>query len=73
MVSGDIEVVVTSTLVMLFNNSQWWLGCVLETHTEADILDFASPTHGPFHSYKYPDIPVIVTLPHAVIYQLKHN
>ena len=45
-------------------NSQWWLGCVLGTHTETVqiSLTLLHPP-SPSHSYKYPDVPVIVTLP----------
>ena len=37
--------------------------CSRDTHQRStDILDFASPP-GPSRSYKYPDVPMIVTLP----------
>ena len=45
-------------------NNQWWLACVLETHTkEVQISLTLLHPPGPSRSYKYPDIPVIVTLP----------
>jgi hypothetical protein len=52
----------------MLNNNQWLLGCVLDTHTEAVqiSLTLLHPP-GPSRSYKYPDIPVIVTLPLAEI------
>ena len=44
------------------SDSQWWLGCVLETHTkEVQISLTLLHPHSPSRSY--PDVPVIVTLP----------
>ena len=46
------------------HNSQWWLGCVLETHTEAVQISLTLLTPpGPSRSYKYPDVLVVVTFP----------
>ena len=42
---GDLELEEVSGFVTCSYNSQWWLGCVLETHQRStDILDFASST-----------------------------
>ena len=48
-------------------NSQWWLGCVLAAHSKAVQISLTlSHPPGP-RSYKYPDVPVIITLPHTEI------
>ena len=61
---GDLELEEVSGFVTCSYNSQWWLGCVLETHTE-EVQISLTLLHppGPSRSYKYPDVPVIVTLP----------
>ena len=62
--SGDLELEEVSGFVTCSYDRQWWLGCVLETHTEAVqiSLTLLHPP-GPSRSYKYPDVPVIVALP----------
>ena len=61
---GDLELEEVSGFVTCSYNSQWWLGCVLETHTkEVQISLTLLHPPGPSRSYKYPDVPVIVTLP----------
>ena len=61
---GDLELEEVSGFVTCSYNSEWWLGCVLETHTE-EVQVSLTLLHppGPSRSYKYPDVPVIVTLP----------
>ena len=61
---GDLELEEISGFVTCSYNSEWWLGCVLETHTE-EVQVSLTLLHppGPSRSYKYPDVPVIVTLP----------
>ena len=59
-----MELEEVSGFVTCSYNSEWWLGCVLETHTE-EVQVSLTLLHppGPSRSYKYPDVPVIVTLP----------
>ena len=61
---GDLELEEVSGFVTCSYNSEWWLGCVLETHTE-EVQVSLTLLHppDPSRSYKYPDVPVIVTLP----------
>ena len=60
--AGDLELEEVSGFVTCSYNSQWWLGCVLETHTkEVQISLTLLHPHSPSRSY--PDVPVIVTLP----------
>ena len=62
--AGDLELEEVSGFVTCSYNSQWWLACVLETHTkEVQISLTLLHPPGPSRSYKYPDVPVIVTLP----------
>ena len=59
--AGDLELEEVSGFVTCSYNSQWWLGCVLETHTkEVQISLTLLHPHSP---RSYPDVPVIVTLP----------
>ena len=61
---GDLELEEVSGFVTCLYNSQWWLGCVLEIHTE-EVQISLTLLHppGPSRSYKYPDVPVIITSP----------
>ena len=59
--AGDLELEVSGFVTCSYN-SQWWLGCVLETHTkELQISLTLLHPHSPSRSY--PDVPVIITLP----------
>ena len=61
---GDLELEEVPEFVTCSYNSEWWLGCVLETYTEEVQVSLTLlPPSGPSRSYKYPDVPVIVTLP----------
>ena len=62
--AGDLELEEVSGSVTCSYNSQWWLGWVLETHTK-EVQTSLTLLHppSPSLSYKYPDVPVIVTLP----------
>ena len=65
---GDLELDKVSGFVTCSYNSQWWLGCVLETYSETVEISL-SLLHppGPSRSFKYPSIPLIITLPLAAI------
>ena len=61
---GDLELEDISGFVTCSYSNQWWLACVLETcseNVEAKLSLLYPP--GPSRSYRYPDIPVIITLP----------
>ena len=60
----NLELEEVSGFVTRSHNNQWWLQCVIETHTEAVqiSLTLLHPP-GPSRSYKYPDVQVVVTLP----------
>ena len=67
---GDMELDKVSGFVTTCSyNSQWWLGYVLVTYS-GTVEIFMSLLHqpGPFRSFEYPDVPLIVTLPLADIF-----
>ena len=75
-VAGDLELEEVSKFVTCSYNSLWWLACVLETHTkEVQISLTLLHPPGPSRSYKYPDVPMIVTLPSRTghVYTLTQN
>ena len=47
-----------------YYDRQWWLSCVLQLHADTNEvrLTFLHP-HGPSHSFKYPHVQDIHTIP----------
>ena len=60
---GDLELEEVSGFVTCSYNGQWWLVCVLKTHTKVVQISLAL-LHPPssYNSYKYSDVPVIITV-----------
>ena len=62
-VTGDLELEDMSGYVTCYYDNNWWLGSVLETLSEnAEVKVSLLHPSGPSWSYRYPTIPMIVTL-----------